>query len=144
MRLDPDLLGRYLALLLPLILLMMVVEPLLPESALRVAAPCSASRSPRQGGLHRRAELQRHAVRRGRHDPRPALARAASASSPFLAALPSLSRGLIAAVVSWLGAKAIGRRVVWLAPVAVLILCAQPLIVLAVDASIDQDAAASS
>ena len=56
----------------------------------------------------------------------------------MLAALPSLSRGLIAALVSWLGAKAVGRRLVWLAPIAVLILCAQPLIVLAVDDSISR------
>jgi hypothetical protein len=56
---------------------------------------------------------------------------------PLLAALRSFSRGLIAAIMGWLGAKAAGRQAVWLAPLAVLLVCAQPLIGLAVDGATD-------
>jgi hypothetical protein len=135
-RLDPDLLGRYLALLLPLFLLMLAVEPLLPDP-LYEARKLFGIGILRQGGLL--GEPNYNAMLCGvvamilaQHRPR------CLAIPPLLAALPSLSRGLIAAVVGWLGAKAVGRRVVWLVPVAVLILCAQPLIVLAIDHSISR------
>jgi hypothetical protein len=135
-RLDPDLLGRYLALLLPLFLLVMVVEPLLPDP-LWEARELFGIDILRQGGLL--GEPNYNAMLCGvvamilaQHWPR------CLAIPPLLIALPSLSRGLIAAIVSWLGAKALGRRMVWLAPIAVLILCAQPLIVLAIDDSISR------
>jgi hypothetical protein len=133
-RLDPDLLARYLALLLPVLLLVMVVEPLLPEP-LWEARELFGIDILRQGGIL--GEPNYNAMLCGvvgmilaQHWPR------CLAIPPLLAGLPSLSRGLIAALVAWLGAKAVGRQVVWLAPLAVLILCAQPLIVLAVDESI--------
>jgi len=133
-RLDPDLLARYLVLLLPVILLVMVVEPLLPDP-LYEARKLFGIAILRQGGVL--GEPNYNAMLCGmvamilaQHRPR------CLAILPLLAALPSLSRGLIAALLAWLGAKALGRRVVWLAPIAVLILCAQPLIVLALDQSI--------
>ncbi|HSA83009.1 MAG TPA: O-antigen ligase family protein [Geminicoccaceae bacterium] len=132
-RLDPALLARYLALLLPVILLVMVVEPLLPDP-LWEARKLFGVDILRQGGLL--GEPNYNAMLCGvvamilaEHWPR------SLAIPPLLAALPSLSRGLLAAIVAWLCAKAVGRRVVWLAPIAVLILCAQPLIVLAIDQS---------
>jgi hypothetical protein len=135
-RLDPDLLARYLVLLLPVILLVMVVEPLLPDP-LWGAREFFGIDILRQGGIL--GEPNYNAMLCGvvamilaEHRPR------CLAIPPLLAALPSLSRGLIAAIVSWLGAKALGRRMVWLAPIAVLILCAQPLIVLAVEDSISR------
>ena len=135
-RLDPDLLARYLALLLPVLLLVMVVEPLLPEP-LWEARELFGIDILRQGGIL--GEPNYNAMLCGvvgmilaQHWPR------CLAIPPLLAALPSLSRGLIAALVGWLGAKLVGRQVVWLAPLAVLILCAQPLIVLALDASISR------
>ena len=94
-RLDPDLLGRYLALLLPLILLVMVVEPLLPEP-LYEAREFFGIDVLRQGGLL--GEPNYNAMLCGvvamilaQHWPR------CLAIPPLLAALPSLSRGLIAA-----------------------------------------------
>jgi O-Antigen ligase len=135
MRLDPNLLGRYLALLLPMFLLVLAVEPLLPDP-LYLAREVFGVPIPRQGGLQ--GEPNYNAMLYGvvgmilaQQPPR------WLGIPPFLAALPSLSRGVIAAIVGWLGAKAAGRHAVWLAPLAVLILCAQPLIVLAVDGSID-------
>jgi O-Antigen ligase len=135
-RLDPDLLGRYLALLLPVLLLVMVVEPLLPEP-LWEARELFGIDILRQGGIL--GEPNYNAMLCGmvgmilaQHRPR------CLAIPPLLAALPSLSRGLLAALVGWLGAKVVGRWAVWLAPLAVLILCAQPLIVLALDASISR------
>ena len=114
----------------------MVVEPLLPEP-LWEARELFGIDILRQGGIL--GEPNYNAMLCGvvgmilaQHWPR------CLAIPPLLAALPSLSRGLIAALVGWLGAKAVGRQVVWLAPLAVLILCAQPLIVLAVDASISR------
>jgi O-Antigen ligase len=135
-RLDPDLLGRYLALLLPVLLLVMIVEPLLPEP-LWEARELFGIDILRQGGIL--GEPNYNAMLCGmvgmilaQHRPR------CLAIPPLLAALPSLSRGLLAALVGWLGAKVVGRWAVWLAPLAVLILCAQPLIVLALDASISR------
>lgn len=135
-RLDPALLARYLSLLLPLLLLVMVVEPLLPEP-LWQAREFFGIDILRQGGLL--GEPNYNAMLCGvvamilaQHRPR------CLAILPLLAALPSLSRGLIAAIASWLGAKTLGRSLVWLAPIGVLILCAQPLIVLAVDHSISR------
>jgi hypothetical protein len=135
-RLDPDLLGRYLALLLPVLLLVMIVEPLLP-APLWEAHELFGIDILRQGGIL--GEPNYNAMLCGmvgmilaQHRPR------CLAIPPLLAALPSLSRGLLAALVGWLGAKVVGRWAVWLAPLAVLILCAQPLIVLALDASISR------
>jgi hypothetical protein len=135
-RLDPDLLGRYLALLLPVLLLVMIVEPLLP-APLWEARELFGIDILRQGGIL--GEPNYNAMLCGmvgmilaQHRPR------CLAIPPLLAALPSLSRGLLAALVGWLGAKVVGRWAVWLAPLAVLILCAQPLIVLALDASISR------
>ncbi len=134
MRLDPELLGRYLALLVPAFLLVLAVEPLLPEP-LYAARPVFGIGILRQAGLH--GEPNYNAMLYGvvgailvQQRPR------WLAMAPFLVALPSLSRGLIAAIGSWLGTKGAGRSGIGLAWLAVLILCAQPLIVLAVDDSI--------
>jgi O-Antigen ligase len=137
MRLDPELLGRYLALLLPLSLLVLAAEPLLPEAIYKARVVFGVGIS-RQGGLH--GEPNYNAMLYGvvgmilaQQRPR------WLGIPPLLAAAPSLSRGLVAAIVSWLGAKAVGRRAVWLAPLAAVVLCAQPLIVLAVDDVIGPD-----
>jgi hypothetical protein len=135
-RLDPELLARHLILLLPVLLLVMLVEPLLPDPLWQPREFFGVDIL-RQGGIL--GEPNYNAMLCGvvamilaQHWPR------SLAIPPLLAALPSLSRGLIAALLGWLGAKAVGRRVVWLAPLGVLVLCAQPLIVLAVDASVSR------
>ncbi len=134
-RLDPEVLGRYLALLLPLFLLLLALEPLLLPDALQEVRRVYGVDVPRQRGLQ--GEPNYNAMLYGvvgmiltQQPPR------WFGIPPFLAALPSLSRGLIAAILGWLGAKAVGRRAVWLAPLAVLVLCAQPLIVLGLDGAI--------
>ncbi len=135
-RLDPKLLGRYLALLLPLFLLLLVIEPLLLPHAWQETRRAFGVDVPRQRGLQ--GEPNYNAMLYGvvgmilaQQRPR------WLGIPPFLAALPSLSRGLIAAIGAWLGAKVVGQRRVWVAPLVALVLCAQPLIVLAVDSSID-------
>jgi hypothetical protein len=124
-----------MVLLLPLFLLVLAVEPLLPEP-LYTARQVFGIDIPRQGGLQ--GEPNYNAMLYGVVGM--ILAQQwlrMLAVPPLLAALPSVSRGLIAAIGGWLAAKATGRRVAWLAPLAVLVLCAQPLIVLAIDASVD-------
>jgi hypothetical protein len=135
-RLDPKVLGRYLALLVPLFLILLALEPLLLPETLQEARRIWGANVPRQRGLH--GEPNYNAMLYGvigmilaQQRPR------WLGIPPFLAALPSLSRGLIAAIFGWLGAKAVGRQAVWLAPLAALVLCAQPLMVLAVDSGID-------
>jgi hypothetical protein len=134
-RLDPEMLGRHFALLLPLFLLVMVVEPLLPEPLYKSRSVFGIS-VVRQAGLQ--GEPNYNAMLYGvvgvilaQHRP------AWLGIPPFLLALPSLSRGLIAAIVAWCGARLSGRQAVWLVPLAVLLLCTQPLVVLTVDGSID-------
>lgn len=136
-RLDPALFGRYLALLLPLILLVLLVEPLLPE-ALYEPRTVLGYQIPRQAGLH--GEHNYNAMLYGviglilaQHPPR------ILGLLPLVAALTAVSRGFLVAMLAWLGAKALGRWRAWLGPVAVLVLCAQPLIVLGVDGVINQD-----
>ena len=135
-RLDPELLARYLALLVPLFLLLLALEPLLLPDPLQEVRHVFGVDIARQRGLQ--GEPNYNAMLYGvvgmillQQPPR------WLGVPPLLAALPSLSRGLIAAIAGWLAAKAAGRRVVWLAPLAALVLCAQPLIVLAVDSGID-------
>jgi hypothetical protein len=134
-RLDPALFGRYLALLLPLILLVLMVEPLLPTP---VYGPriLFGLEIPRQSGLH--GEHNYTAMLYGviglilaQHPPR------ILGLLPLVVALSAVSRGFLGAMLAWLGAKAVGRQLTWIAPLAVLLLCAQPVIVLGIDTLID-------
>jgi hypothetical protein len=58
---------------------------------------------------------------------------------PFLLAVPTLSRGMVAAAAAWLGCLALGRRGAWVALALIVLLCLQPLLVLAFDATLSDD-----
>lgn len=135
-RLDPALLVRYLSILLPLMVVALLVESLLPEP-LWQARLLFGLDVPRHGGLQGEPNynamlLGTVAVLLAQYPPR------FLAVLPFLAALPALSRGLLFGIVVWLGAKSLGRRVLArFGPWMVLGFCAQPLIVLWLDRVID-------
>lgn len=130
-RLDPGLFARYLAILPLIMVLVGIAESLLPEP-LYERRMFSGLPVPRHGGLH--GEPNYTAMLYGaialilaQHRPR------VWAVLPLLMAALAVSRGLIAALVTWLAARALGRRIAGMAPLLVLVLCLQPLIVLAVD-----------
>ncbi len=134
-RLRPELFVRYLVLLLPLMLLSMIVEGLLPEFLYK-SRTLLGIHVDRHAGLH--GEPNYNAMLYGvvgimlaQQAPR------CLGVLPFLFSIPSMSRGVVVALAGWLGAKLLGRRFARLAWVLVLLLCAQPLIVLAVDWAID-------
>jgi hypothetical protein len=134
-RLDPALLARYLAVLPFLMILVGAVESLLPEPLYK--RPISPGVFvARHGGLA--GEPNYTAMLYGviglilaQHPPR-----VLGVMSLFLA-VPALSRGLLAALVAWLGAHALGRSLGRLAPLLVALLCLQPLVMLGFDAAID-------
>ena len=135
-RLDPELFARYLLLLLPLMLLGLVAESLLPEP-LHGARKFFGVEVARQVGLH--GDPNYNAMMYGvvgvilaQHRPR------CLGILPFLFAVPSTSRGVVIGALAWLGAQLAPRLARWLLPALVLLLCAQPLIVLAVDSSISE------
>jgi hypothetical protein len=134
-RLDPALFARYLAVLPFLMILVGTVESLLPEPLYE--RPISPGVfAPRHGGLA--GEPNYTAMLYGvvglilaQHRPR------VLAVLCFFLAIPALSRGLLFALAAWLGASALGRWLVRLAPLLVVLLCLQPLIMLWFDAAID-------
>ena len=133
-RLRPELFVRYLALLLPLMLLSMIVESLQPEFLDR-SRFLFGIRLDRQVGLHGEPNYNAMlygvvGIMLGQQTPR------CLGLLPFLFAIPSMSRGVVVAVAGWLGAKLLGRSFARVAWVLVLLLCAQPLIVLGVDSAI--------
>jgi hypothetical protein len=135
-RLDPALFARYLVLLLPLCVVVVLVEPLLPDP-LYPPRTILGYQIPRLGGLHgahnyNAVMLGAVGVILAQHRPR------ILALLPMMAALTAVSRGFLVALMAWLGAKAMGRALIWIAPLIVLVLCAQPFLVLGVDAVIDQ------
>ena len=112
-RLEPELLARYLALLLPVMVLVTLVEGFWPED-LFYSRKIAGYPIERQGGLH--GEPNYNAMLYGvigvmlaQHRPR------VLALLPFLLAVPTLSRGVFAAAAAWLGCLALGRRGTWLA-----------------------------
>ena len=135
-RLNPTLLVRYLSILLPLMLLAVLVEALLPEP-LWDARSLFGIEVPRHGGLQGEPNynamlLGTVAVLLAQHPPR------FLAVLPLMVALPTLSRGLLFGLVAWLGAKILGRHLLArFGPWMVLAFCAQPLIVLWLDRQID-------
>lgn len=135
-RLNPTLLVRYLSILLPLMLLAVLVEALLPEP-LWDARSLFGIEVPRHGGLQGEPNynamlLGTVAVLLAQHPPR------FLALLPLMVALPTLSRGLLFGLVVWLGGKILGRRfLARFGPWMVLAFCAQPLMVLWLDRQID-------
>ena len=134
-RIDPRLFARYLILLVPISLLVLVAETFLPDT-LYPPRKLFGFSIPRAAGLH--GEHNYNAMMMGavgvilaQHRPR------VLALVPFMVALTAVSRGFLLALVAWCGAHLVRRWLVWLAPVAVLVLLAQPLIVLGIDARID-------
>jgi hypothetical protein len=133
-RLDPELLARYLALLLPVMVLVTLVEGFWPE-ALFHTRKIAGYPVHRHGGLH--GEPNYNAMLYGvigvilaQHRPR------VLALLPFLLAVPTLSRGVVAAAAAWLGCLALGRRGARVALALIVLLCLQPLLVLAFDATL--------
>ena len=131
-RLEPELLARYLALLLPVMVLITLVEGLWPEDLFH-SRKLAGYAIERQGGLH--GEPNYNAMLYGvigvilaQHRPR------VLAMLPFLLAVPSLSRGVFAAAAAWLGCLALGPRGTRLALALVVFFCLQPLLVLGFDA----------
>jgi hypothetical protein len=134
-RLDPALLARYLALLLPVMVLVTLVEGFWPEPLFHTRL-IAGYQVHRQGGLH--GEPNYSAMLYGaigvilaQHRPR------VLGLLPFLLAVPMLSRGVFAAAAAWLGCLALGRRGTQVALALILLLCLQPLLVLAFDATLD-------
>jgi O-Antigen ligase len=133
-RLDPLLLGRYLALLLPVIVLILLVEGFWPEPLFHTRM-IGGYHIHRQGGLH--GEPNYSAVLYGvigvilaQHRPR------VLGLLPFLLAVPMLSRGVLAAAAAWLGCLVLGRRGRAVAVALVVLICLQPLVVLWFDANL--------
>lgn len=134
-RIDPQLLARYLLLLLPAMVLVSIAESLLPEPLYGVREVLGIAVD-RHAGLH--GEPNYNAMLYGvvgvilaQHRPR------ALAILPFLLSIPSMSRAFLLALVAWLGALARPRLVERLAPALVLLICSQPLVVLGVDSVIE-------
>jgi hypothetical protein len=136
-RIEPQLLARYLALLLPVMVLVTLVEGFWPE-ALFFSRKIAGLPVHRYGGLHGEPNYNAMlygaiAVILAQHRPR------ALAILPFLLAVPSLSRGVFAAAAAWLGCLALGRRGTAVALALIVLLCLQPLLVLGFDATLDPD-----
>ena len=136
-RIEPELLARYLALLLPVMVLVTLVEAFWPEDLFH-SRRIAGYPIHRQGGLH--GEPNYSAMLYGtigvllaQHRPR------VLALLPFLLAVPMLSRGVFAAAAAWLGCLALGRRGTPVALALIVVLCLQPLLVLAFDATLDDD-----
>jgi hypothetical protein len=134
-RIDPDLLARYLLLLLPAMVLVAIAESLLPEP-LYGFRPILGMAVYRHAGLQ--GEPNYNAMLYGvvgvilaQHRPR------VLAVLPFLLSIPSLSRAFLLGLVAWLGALSRPRLVRRLVPALILLICAQPLIVLGVDQVIE-------
>ena len=130
-RLDPALLARYLAVLLSV----MIWSRWSRASARAVPHPpiSPACRGPSPGRAGRRAQLQRHALRRigvilAQHRPR------VLGLMPFLLAVPVLSRGVFAAAAAWLGCLPSAAAAPGWRSLLVVLLCLQPLLMLAFDA----------
>lgn len=140
-RLDPDLLVRYLVLLLPIIILVTIAEGLLPEPLFH-ERKLFDHRVQRYGGLYGDPNYSAMlygaiAVLLAHHRPR------ILALAPFLMAVPTLSRGIIVAVFGWLTAVLLRRRVVLVSTSIVILLCLQPVLVLALDRLLDESARAA-
>ena len=136
-RLDPELLARYLALLLPVMALVTLVESFWPE-ALFHTRKVAGFPIHRQGGLHGEPNYSAMlygtiAVILAQHRPR------VLALLPFLLAVPMLSRGVFVAAAAWLGCLALGRRGTSVALALIVLLVLQPLLVLAFDATLSDD-----
>jgi len=135
-RLDPDRLVRTLVLLLPLIVLAAIAESLLPEPLFKTREVFGIPVH-RQGGLH--GEPNYNALLYGviaallaRQPPR------VLAVLPLLLAVPTLSRGVLVAVLVWLLALTLSRRaLVRLALVVTAGLVLQPVLVLALQLAVD-------
>jgi hypothetical protein len=130
-RIEPRLFARYLILLLPLALLVLLVEPLLPDALYRPRRLFGLS-LPRAAGLH--GEHNYNAMMMGavgamlaQHRPK------LFACVPFAVALTAISRGFLVAFLAWLGAKAVGRHAAWLICLGLIVLFSQPLIVLSIE-----------
>jgi hypothetical protein len=136
-RLDPDRLARWLALLLPVILLAAIAESLLPE-------PLFHTRRILGLPIHRHGGLQGDpnysamlygtiAVILARYPPR------VLALPPLLLALPTLSRGVLAGLALWLVTLALrGRALVRLAWVVIILLVLQPALVWGLHQAVDE------
>jgi hypothetical protein len=125
-RIDPDLLIRYLILLLPVMVLVWMVELLLPEPLF--SRRLLGEMVQRQGGLIGDPNYSAMlygviAILLTRRPPR------ALAIPPLLLALPTLSRGLVVALLAWLVTLGAGRRRTVLATALTVLLLMQPLIV---------------
>ena len=134
-RVDPKLFARYLILLVPISVLVLIAEALLPEALYRPRMLFGLP-WPRAAGLH--GEHNYNAMMLGavgvilaQHRPR------VMAVLPFLFGMTAISRGFMLALVAWLGSHLVRRWLPWLAPLAVVALSAQPLIVLGIDAALD-------
>lgn len=123
-RLDPDLLVRYLVLLLPIIILVTVAEALMPEPLFHGRRLGDQSIH-RHGGLYGDPNYSAMlygviAVLLAQRPPR------SLAILPFLFAVPSLSRGIWVAALAWLATLASGRYQVRVALLVVALLCLKP------------------
>lgn len=135
-RIEPRLFARYLILLLPISLIVLLIEPLLPEALYRPRKMFGMT-WPRAAGVH--GEHNYNAMMLGvvgvilaQHRPK------VLAFLPFLLALSAVSRGFILALLAWLGASALRRWAGWLVPLGLLVLFTQPLIVLGIVSSGDE------
>jgi hypothetical protein len=135
-RLEPELLGRHLALLLPAMLLVTLTEVLLPEPLFHFRN-LFGQQIYRQGGLH--GEPNYSAVLYGvvavilaQYRPR------VLAILPLLLAVPFLSRGLWLAVLVWLGAELLRRIHPRLVLAGIMLVCLQPFLVLLVDGQLTE------
>lgn len=131
-RIAPRLFARYLVLLVPIAVLVLVVEPLLPE-ALYKPRKLFGMTWPRASGLH--GEHNYNAMLMGalgvmlaQHRPK------IIACVPFALALTAVSRGFLLAFIAWLMASVLVRHGTKLLLLALVLLFSQPLIVLALDA----------
>ncbi|HEX6144665.1 MAG TPA: O-antigen ligase family protein [Geminicoccaceae bacterium] len=136
-RIEPDLLLRYLVLLIPAIVLIWLAETFWPEPTFHERTVLGEA-IPRQGGLH--GEPNYGAMLYGvvgvllaRRPPR------ALAILPFLFAVPTLSRGVWIAALAWIGVLAGGRHKVKIALPLILLLALQPFLVLGLDLMIDDE-----
>lgn len=125
-RLDPDLLIRYLVLLLPVIVLVGIVELLLPEPLF--ARRLLGETVQRQGGIY--GDPNYSAMLYGvvgllllRRPPR------LLGLVPLALTIPTLSRGVLAALLAWLATCAAGRLRAWFSLAIVILLLLQPFIV---------------
>lgn len=141
-RIDPDLLIRYLVLLLPVMVLVWAVELMLPEPLF--TRRLLGETVQRQGGLIGDPNYSAMlygviAILLTRRPPR------ALAIPPLLLALPTLSRGVVVALLAWLLTLVSGRRRATVAVTLIVLLLLQPAIVaviLAITGELTQSALA--